>query len=202
MRDAALQGFALAFDPGQDTWLWEKIEEDLRRDRAFVVARALTLAGFAHDTERAIGKLEAQAIHVSGWLNDVRESALDRARRARFMRHWFKRFLDEDDPVVSWSAFQLFARCADRRCFAWMENECKERGFIFRGDSRKMKHFRANYYRIAKTIQEWEKKELKERLFHTKLEKDIFPWMSMQKLSREGCRRFITGLPIGSIGTE
>ena len=191
VTDAALQSFSLSFLPDQDTWLWAQVRRDLNSDRPILLARALTLAGFAHDADRATGILAAQASRTSGWLDCVRRAALARATGDQRARHWFTAFLSRKGRAESWAAFQLFLTCVDRRFDTWLRPSLDEHGLTYRESTRRLQHLRVNHERINKRIEKSEK-GLKTRFCHHPIAGGLFPWRSDWKLSSAQIESLIT----------
>lgn len=193
VTDPALQSFALAFDREADFWLWKKIETDLASARPISVARALTLAGFAHDFGRAITLLESQETTMTWWLEAVRTNSLVTAKKAYRSKYWFDEFLSSDNIAKSWAAFRLFFQCVDRRYYSWGKSSLEQHGYSFRDHSLKMRHLRANQSEIDKKIEDREKKNLVKHFCHSEIVEWIFPWMKQWKLPADDRRRIIAG---------
>lgn len=197
VTDAALQSFSLSFPPKQDTWLWNQITRDLDSDRPILVARALTLAGFAHDSDRASRVLAAQTPCITGWLDNVRHFALTAATRDQRARHWFTAFLSRKNQAESWAAFQLFLTCVDRRFDSWLGPTLEEHGLYYRSSTRKVRHLRVNHERINKRIKEREK-DLSARFCRYKIDEGLFPWRRDCKLAPDQVENLITANTIPS----
>ncbi len=193
VTDSSLQSFALSIGVENDSWFWRQIQDDVDSERPILVARGLTLAGFAHDTERAIALLEDAAPRTDWWLDTVRKDSLATARRAHWAKHWFSEFLVRKDWAESWAAFRLFVKCADRRYYTWVDRLLAKHVFSWRDGTRKMKHLLANHQRIDKAIEEREKKMLLGHFCHSKVEESAFPWKKEWRLSPQERRAIISG---------
>ncbi|MDA8016677.1 MAG: hypothetical protein MPN21_04440, partial [Thermoanaerobaculia bacterium] len=173
--DARLQDFALLFPVGEDAWLWKKIESDGNSGRELFQARALTVAGFAHDTQRAVRFLRQPTRSTFGWIENVRLRSLASAEKALAARYWFDQFVSSDDMVESWSAFRLMITCLDKRYSYWYESALRDADLTRRDP--KMVFFRCNLEMTRHLIDEGWKKNIKDRFCHTKISSGIFPWM-------------------------
>jgi DNA-binding PadR family transcriptional regulator len=193
VTDAALQSFALSFKAESDSWLWDRIASDLASQRPILVARALTLAGFSHDADRAIELLNSQRSRTAWWLDTVRVNALSVANKASWSKYWFEEFLTKDDPSESWSRFRLFLRSVDRRFCSWVNPTLEDAGLRYRSASLKMRHLRANADGVLRKIEDFEKKQLAKNFCHARIEERIFPWMKQWRLSSKDQRQIISG---------
>ncbi len=189
--DLALQGIAHAFEPDVDDWLWQRIEEDVTSDRPMLVARGFTLAGFAHDCERGVAFLETQS--AESWLEHVRINALKAARQACRACHWFQEFLDRGSVAGSWSAFQLFSECTDRRYLGMANALLASSEFSYRDGSAKLRYLRMNNHRLHEAVKKRERDHHLKRFCHMETNDNLFPWMKQWRLSPEDQRRLIIG---------
>lgn len=191
--DRQLKDLAALFETGSDDWLWQKIETDLGSDRALIVARAMMLAGFACDSDRAVALLKGLTFTKGAWLDRVRRGALQIAERDVWARHWFSEFISRTCNVQAWAAFKLFEASVDWRYSGWGQKMLEKHGHGYRDRSRKMAHLRLNEARIWKKIEKYEEKTVKEKFCLTKIAKQLFPWNSKWKLSPEDQPRNIIG---------
>ena len=70
-------------------------------------------------------------------LRTVAEKALDYYKENPWEKHWFKKFLNDEDDEVAWAGFKLFLKCVDRRYWLWNNDFLDD----FHNDGRKQKRF-------------------------------------------------------------
>ena len=191
--DTSLEALAQLFEPPGDHWLWRKIETDARSERQLQVARAMTLASYAHDAERAVALLERLEGQVRGWLGRVRRAALAVARNGLWSCHWFDQFLRRPDPKESWAAFRLFLHCVDRRFRGRHRSALNAASARYPDRSRRVSHLRANIETIDAMIDERWKKLTKDRFCHTETPRGVFPWMGTWKYPVRYDRQMVSG---------
>lgn len=173
--DDGLQQLSLFFLPGEDDWLWGKVERDANSGRELFLARAFTIAGFAHDVQKGREFLEQFEGATTDWAENVRVKSLASTKMVLRAQFWFSEFLSRPDAEESWAAFGLLIRCLDKRFDHWHRAMVAESG-LDNLDSR-MVFFRVNRRMIDSLIEEDWKKNIKEHFCHTKVTKGIFPWM-------------------------
>ncbi len=178
--DSALSRFSLCFPKGQDSWLWAAIVRDLNSERPLLRARAMTLAGFALDTERAVETLEHQK--RCGWEESVRQASVSAAKQGEWSRGWFCQFLSSQERSLGWAAFSLFGECVDSRFVHWLQPTLEEHGYSYRDTSPQMRHLRVNHDRLLTRLESTEK-SLARQFCHSTVSESIFPWMPQWRLS-------------------
>lgn len=158
-------------------WLDGLINRWQASERRFDRARGILLLGLL-DADDAKARLEQEkAARGQCWLGSRAEAAAHVARRNRWAKHWFERFLTAPDDLDGWAAFRIFLRCVDRRFWLWGPSSAETR---CRFESRRL-HYRANRHAIAKAARRNERDPLKlhERLVGDKvLDNKAWPWMS------------------------
>ncbi|MDO9225371.1 MAG: toll/interleukin-1 receptor domain-containing protein [Pseudomonadota bacterium] len=171
--DHELFELALMARLGQrESWLLGEIERRLILNWHFDQARALLLLGFAGTPEVEERLSRFCASQPDSWLGKVAESALNLHRRDTWARHWFNRFIEEQDRVSAWAAFRLFLACVDRRYLAWMPSTQLKEAETWKEDA-----FVANLATIRKAANKNEK-AWKDRFLGEKTKpRQLWPWM-------------------------
>lgn len=117
-NDQKLFDFAFTVQrSGETVWLIDLIERDLEAPTAWLIARAITLAGFLAPDEAAETLWAAKLANppTKGWLEKVWFMARRHYERGRRNRVWRNRYLEASSNIEAFAAFELFARTADRR---------------------------------------------------------------------------------------
>jgi len=161
---------------GNIPWLKHTIEQGLSSPWYFEQARAIVLIGFFEDKDSESTLLKYCGMPQS-WIRTVAEKALDCYKKNSWAKHWFRKFLNDEDDEVAWACFKLFLKCADRHYWIW--------GNDFLNDShndnmkqKRLKFLSLNQGEIEKSIKENEKKRSETFLGEKMLKNQTWPWMS------------------------
>ena len=121
--DQALFNLAIAAScNGKDDWLATLIEQDQASKFAWRRERAAVLAGFtANNTLPVEGAWPDREIKT-GYADLAQKAARYRWAEA-CARHWWRAYLASSDPTEAYAAWVLFLSSADRRCWAWMNQD-------------------------------------------------------------------------------
>ena len=161
---------------GNIPWLKHTIEQGLSSPWYFEQARAIVLIGFFEDKDSESTLLKYCSMPQS-WIRTVAEKALDYYKENPWEKHWFKKFLNDEDDEVAWAGFKLFLKCVDRRYWLWNNDFLND----FHNDSMKQKRFKflsLNQDEIKKSMRENEKKRSETFLGEKILKNQTWPWMS------------------------
>jgi|TARA_R100000501_G_scaffold14778_1_gene26809 hypothetical protein len=139
-------------------------------------ARALVLAGEL-DSDAATEVLWNDRILSAAlprWLEQVRRAARARYEASKRAKYWLTRFVDEEDPVVKFGAFELFMATASRACARWATRTMD--AARIRISRRTYDHWRINVPRINARLKE-DSNSGKDSLTFTRVPKhDQAPW--------------------------
>ena len=175
--DQALFNLAIAAAyNNKDDWLATFIERDQASEFAWRRKRAAVLAGFiANNTLPVEGAWPDREIKT-GYASLAQKAARYRWAEA-CARHWWRAYLASSDPTEAYAAWVLFLRSADRRVWAWMNQDieaAQESDDFFKF---KMVHARLNQRKLKRAL---EKREDEDKLDKNFLDRRIFagvgPW--------------------------
>jgi hypothetical protein len=153
------------------SYVSERIDSKIPLDKA----RAVVLSGFLDDrqSQEAIRRL-AQSDSET-WSVELAQTAEERRDRDDWAKHWFHRFLTEDDDTTAWAAYRLLLRCVDSRFWFWREQVVKNRGIEI---NRRRKIFLScNHDGIRNAIQANEKDMAEQFLGQKIMRRQVWPWM-------------------------
>ena len=175
--DQALFNLAIAAAyNGKDNWLATLIEQDQASEFAWRRKRAAVLAGFTVNNTLPVD---------DAWPNgEIKTGYADLAQKAARYRwaeacacHWWRAYLASSDPTEAYAAWVLFLRSADRRVWAWMNQDieaAQESDDFFKF---KMAHARLNQRKLKRALK---KREDEDKLDKNFLDRRIFagvgPW--------------------------
>lgn len=161
---------------GNIPWLKHAIEKGLSSPWYFEQAWAIVLIGFFEDKDSESTLLKYCGTSQS-WIRTVAEKALDHNKKNSWAKHWFKKFLIDEDDEVAWACFKLFLKCADRRYWMWKDDFLNDS----HNDTMKQKRLMflsLNQDEIKNSIKENEKKRSETFLGEKMLKNQTWPWMS------------------------
>lgn len=162
----------LSSQGGDEAWLNQKIEVMRNSNWDYDRARAWMLEGYSLSLEAHERLQEFVAGSENSWVRDIATISLQNQKRNTYARHWFERFLTENDRVKAWAAFRLFLRCVDRRFWLWLPNMPLKNAELWKRDALK-----ANYAEIC-TMTEKNEKGWQDTLVGHKIQSDqLWPWM-------------------------
>ena len=92
-------------------------------------------------------------------------------------KHWFTKFLDAENEVLSWRSFRLFLRCVDSRFWYWHEEIIEARNENADIETR-LKFFKNNHWNIKQRIKKNEGKLTEYFLGEKIMQDQVWPWMS------------------------
>ena len=177
LSDLELLEFALLVQQtGNISWLKHTIEQGLNSPWFFDQARAIVLIGFFEDKDSESTLLKYCGMPQS-WIRTVAEKARDYYKENSWEKHWFKKFLNDEDDEVAWACFKLFLKCADRRYWIW-ENDFLNDSHNDNMKQKRLKFLSLNQGEIEKSIKENEKKRSETFLGEKILKNQTWPWMS------------------------
>ncbi len=161
---------------GNIPWLKHTIEQGLSSPWYFDQARAIVLIGFFEDKDSESTLLKYCSMPQS-WITTVAEKALACYKKNSWAKHWFKKFLNDEDDEIAWACFKLFLKCVDRRYWMWKDD------FLNNSHNDTMMQKRLNYLllnqnEIENNIKENEKKRSETFLGEKLLKNQTWPWMS------------------------
>lgn len=162
----------LSTQGGDEAWLNQKIEVMRNSNWDYDRARAWMLEGYSLSLEAHERLQEFVASSEDSWVRDKAEFALRNQKRNIYARHWFERFLAENDRVKAWAAFRLFLRCVDRRFWLWLPNMPLKNAELWKRDALK-----ANYAEICTMTEKNEKKWQDTLVGHGIQSDQLWPWM-------------------------
>jgi hypothetical protein len=140
-------------------------------------ARALTLLGFLDVDDRSWLQNQLRDDDVGSWVKDLSMKSLNRRETDSWAKHWYKRFLEDDDLVLSWAAFRLFRLCVDSRFWFWHETIQQELEVCEDKLSKRLRFLATNLSDLENRIRKNEK-PLREQLFGQKIRHgQTWPWM-------------------------
>lgn len=141
----------------QHSWLTSKIDDDAASGEDWRSTRAVVVRGLAGLDTRA-GQLDWPEGPAATHWESLRHAAMLRRNSISIARHWWNAFLDAANVEHAYAAWILFARYADRRAYAWMNDDVSARkpaGELWR---LKLLHVEANQYALASAMKENESK--------------------------------------------
>lgn len=157
---------------GDEAWLNQKIEVMRNSNWDYDRAHAWMLEGYSLSLEAHERLQKFVASSENSWVRDIAEISLQNQKRNSYARHWFERFLVENDRVKAWAAFRLFLRCVDRRFWLWLPDMPLNDAERWKRDALK-----ANRAEIC-TMTEKNEKEWQDTLVGHKIQPDqLCPWM-------------------------
>ena len=173
--DQALFNLAIAAScNGKDDWLATLIEQDQASKFAWRRERAAVLAGFtANNTLPVEGAWPDREIKT-GYADLAQKAARYRWAEA-CARHWWRAYLVSSDPTEAYAAWVLFFSSADRRCWAWMNQDieaAQESDDFFK---LKMAHARLNQGKLENALKKREDK-LDKNFLDRRLFGGVGPW--------------------------
>ena len=173
--DQALFNLAIAAScNGKDDWLATLIEQDQASKFAWRRERAAVLAGFtANNTLPVEGAWPDREIKT-GYADLAQKAARYRWAEA-CARHWWRAYLASSDPTEAYAAWVLFLSSADRRCWAWMNQDieaAQESDDFFK---LKMIHARLNQRKLENALKKREDK-LDKNFLDRRIFEGVGPW--------------------------
>jgi hypothetical protein len=157
---------------GAEVWLNQQIDTLRNSNWDYDRARAWMLEGYSLSSgvhERLLGFVESDG---DSWVRDIAKISLQNQKRNTYARHWFERFLVENNRVKAWAAFRLFLRCVDRRFWLWLPDMPLSEAELWKRDALK-----ANRAEIC-TMTEKNEKAWKNTLVGHEIKPDqMWPWM-------------------------
>lgn len=151
-------------------WLRRVIAEEITSTSPYQFARAAALRGFL-ETDPGAGWLSLKIADDSPWTESVVHTAQVRFKAERNARHWFRRFCETNDTDQAWSAFRLFLKCADRRCWLWFHQELA----VLAEDDQRFGFFESNRSEVRKACKENEDR-LSKKFLGADIVEDMHPW--------------------------
>ena len=173
--DQALFNLAIAATyNGKEDWLAALIEKDQVSKFAWRRKRAAVLAGFTVNNT-----LPVEDAWPSGEIKTDYAHLAQKAARYRWAeacaRHWWRAYIASSDPTEAYAAWVLFLSSADRRCWAWMNQDIKaaqESDDFFK---LKMIHARLNQRRLENALKKREDK-LDKNFLDRRVFEGVGPW--------------------------
>jgi len=162
---------------GNECWIKDKIDQGLNSTRPFEQARALVLMGFLECEETRERHSVILRDMPESWIRDVAERSFESRNSNKWAKHWFKKFLENEDDTISWASFRLFMKCADRRYWMWKENILKSWEGTATARNRRLMLLGRYENRIKNSIKENEKKFGETFIFEKILKNQVSPWM-------------------------
>lgn len=173
--DRALLDLAIAASiNGKSDWLNAMIESDQKSDLIWKRKRGVVLSGFSANNTLPVANAwpdgQIQTTH-----------ALLEVRSARFRwieacaHHWWKIYLQANEPDNAYAAWRLFLNAADHRAWIWMHQET-----LLANDSSsffkfKLSHAQINQSELKRAMKKRTEK-LDEKLFDQDVYLGIGPW--------------------------
>ena len=136
-------------------------------------ARAMMLIGLA-DSPDAEDRLDSVS-ESQGWLGTTVQHAATLARRNRWAKHWYQRFLEADTDERGWGDFGVFLRCVDSRFWLWRDSA--DRSVSTPGVSRRLEFAQTNLSTIERAVKDNEKNLTDSYLGQKVLKNQAWPWM-------------------------
>lgn len=155
-----------------EDWLNQKIAILRNSNSDYDRARAWMLEGYSLSLEAHERLQGFVASNEDSWVRDIAEIALRNQKRNTYARHWFERFLAENDRVKAWAAFRLFLRCVDRRFWLWLPNMPLNDAEPWKRDALK-----ANRTKICMMTEKNEKEWQDTLVGHKIKQNELWPWM-------------------------
>ena len=173
--DQALFNLAIAVAyNSKDDWLTTFIEQDRASKFAWRRERAAVLAGFTVNNTLPVEGAWPDREIKTGYADLAQKAARHRWAEA-CARHWWQAYLASSDPTEAYAAWVLFLSSADRRCWAWMNQDieaAQESDDFFK---LKMIHARLNQEKLKRAL-----KKREDKLDKNFLDRQIFagvgPW--------------------------
>ena len=175
--DQALFNLAIAAAyNGKDDWLATLIEQDKASKFAWRRKRAAVLSGFTVNNTLPVDDAWPNGEIKTGYADLAQKAARYRWAEA-CARHWWRAYLTSSDPTEAYAAWVLFLRSADRRVWAWMNQDIEavqESDDFFKF---KIIHARLNQRKLKRALK---KREDEDKLDKNFLDRRIFagvgPW--------------------------
>ena len=152
-----------------ETWLLERISNDLASTVPFLKTRAILLRGFIN-TAAVPSDPITSTTDVIDWQREQHERAIKNWKTAQWARSWFNEFMSHETEAGSVAAFRLFLSCVDSRFSLWREEAMAD----IREDRRLSVLTSAN--EIGRSIQENEKSLRKAFVGMPIAERQVWPW--------------------------
>jgi len=155
-------------------WFNAKIRSYLASDILLEKAKGINLIGFSDDDKVADYLKNFDNKFSNSWVGNVITTAKTRYQKNMWAKEWFKRFIESNDEIEAWAAFNLFLECVDRRFLLWKESQMDKLQDIPFFRKREV-HLKLNWDAINKKMEENEK-ALKESFLGIIINKEIKPW--------------------------
>lgn len=162
---------------GNISWLKNKIEKELESSWQFDHARSIVFTGFleTNDSEVALNKyIEMPRC----WLQAVAEKSMNLWNKNAWAKHWFNRFLNDEEDTKAWACFRLLLKCVDRRFWIWKENFLDDYFPKKDGRHNRLEFLSLNQDEIKKAIKKNEEMWSKTFLGEKVLSNQVWPWMN------------------------
>ena len=173
--DQALFNLAIvAACNGRDDWLDSFIEQDRASKFTWRRKRGVVLDGFTVNNALPVEDAWPSGEIKAGYANLAQKAARYRWAEA-CARHWWRAYLASSDPTEAYAAWVLFLSSADRRCWAWMNQDIKAAQKSDDFFKFKMIHYRLNREKLKNAL-----KKREDKLDKDFLDRQIFagvgPW--------------------------
>ena len=156
--DQALFNLAIAVAyNSKDDWLTTFIEQDRASKFAWRRKRAAVLAGFTVNNTLPVEGAWPDGEIKTGYADLAQKAARYRWAEA-CARHWWRAYLASSDPTEAYAAWVLFLSSADRRCWAWMNQDIKAAQKSDDFFKFKMIHYRLNREKLKRALKKREDK--------------------------------------------
>ncbi len=163
------------FGNGRD-WLQSYIDQRIDSSAALGKSRAFTLMGFIETQETCECLSQLSETAPDTWIRDLLKTSLTRWQTNAWAKHWFERFLTDEDSIGAWAAFRIFLHCVDSRFWLWQKrSRCKVE--VNHQLARRIIFLEDNLHVVKKRITKNEK-DLEKHLFGQKTKPgQAWPWM-------------------------
>ncbi len=176
--DQELLKFAILAQSGNGRdWLWSNIESGLQSPAPIEKSRGITLLAFILEPKAGEWLNSLVSEQPDTWLKKLAEISHHRWQKNNWAMHWFRKFINADDDVISWTSFRLFLRCVDSHFWFWRD-QVQAEGSVSRLSPKRRQFLEDNLETIKHRIQKNEEPLEKHYLGLKILFGQAFPWMS------------------------
>ena len=162
----------------QSNWLDTVIKKDRASALVWHRRRAEVLSGFS-----ANNSLPVAGAWPDGEIRTTHANFTMRSARHRWIEacahHWWRTFLNADDPSEAYAAWVLFLRSADRRAWVWIYQDLKTADDSTDFFQRKINHFQLNKSNLKTALKDREGNigdKLDQHFLYRKTVRSAGPW--------------------------
>lgn len=162
----------------REDWIVEEARQLIRSPFLWRRVKGLMLFCLANTEGNIDEMISLSDIHGT-WVEECIPTIRYYHSRNIWAKYWYSRFLSIEDNDEAFASYHLFLKCADRRCYLWMDNLETEWESGNTTVQRRIKFRLTNEEQMKRAIEENEK-DLKDHFLTVKYDKgQLLPFMLM-----------------------